>query len=145
MKEQQDHTFPSHSTFHRLGPKATVLQRVCHYAQERGWEDVVKLCTTTSPVEPSTPPQDSVMVGCVYLAKAGKYYKIGRTNAMGRREYELAIQLPQKMKMPHQFKTDDPAGIESYWHAHFASKRQNGEWFALTPDDIGAFRRRKFM
>jgi hypothetical protein len=31
--------------------------------------------------------------GYVYLAKSGRHYKIGRSNSIGRREYELAIQL----------------------------------------------------
>jgi hypothetical protein len=35
-------------------------------------------------------------IGFVYLLKASKFYKIGRSNALGRRERELAIQLPEK-------------------------------------------------
>ena len=46
--------------------------------------------------------------------KSGRYYKVGRSNAVGRRERELAIQLPEKANVVHSIKTDDPAGIESY-------------------------------
>ena len=81
----------------------------------------------------------------MYLLKAGRFYKIGKTNHAGKRERELAIQLPEKATMVHAIKTDDPSGIESYWHQRFAEKRRNGEWFALEGADVAAFRRRRFM
>ncbi len=84
-------------------------------------------------------------LGCVYLMKSGKYYKIGHTMSLGRRAYDLAIQLPEKLTLVHSIKTDDPAGIESYWHKRFLDRHKNGEWYALTAQDVAAFKRRKFM
>ncbi len=77
--------------------------------------------------------------------ESGRFFKIGRSNAVGRREYELAIQLPEKVTRVHSMKTDDPVGIEDYWHRRFADRRKNGEWFELTAQDVAAFKRRKFM
>jgi hypothetical protein len=94
---------------------------------------------------PEVDEADSVpaAVGYVYLLKHGtrREYKIGRTNNALRREGELGIQLPEKLQPVHYIKTDDPAGVESYWHTRFARKRKEGEWFALTAHDVRALKR----
>ena len=84
-------------------------------------------------------------VGFVYLIRSGRFYKIGKTNSAGRRERELAIRLPEKAATVHVTRTDDPNGIEAYWHKRFEAKQKNGDWFELAADDVKAFRRRKFM
>jgi Meiotically Up-regulated Gene 113 (MUG113) protein len=83
-------------------------------------------------------------IGTVYLLRSGKFYKIGRSNSAGRREREIALQLPERAKMVHVIRTDDPPGIEAYWHRRFADSRRNGEWFELSAIDVSVFRR-KFM
>lgn len=83
--------------------------------------------------------------GHVYLLKSGRYYKIGKSNAAGRREYELNVQMPEESKNIHVIRTDDPSGIEAYWHKRFEQKRKKGEWFDLAASDVQAFKRRKFM
>ncbi|MCH9002879.1 MAG: GIY-YIG nuclease family protein [Planctomycetes bacterium] len=86
-----------------------------------------------------------LQMGFVYLMKFQQLYKIGRSNATGRRERELAIQFPDQTKMVHTIKIDGPVGIERYWHQRFESKRGNGEWFKLDRTDVAAFKQRKFM
>jgi Meiotically Up-regulated Gene 113 (MUG113) protein len=84
-------------------------------------------------------------IGFAYLLKATKYFKVGRSSSFERRSRELAIQLPEKAEAVHVIRTDDPVGIELYWHRRFESKRKNGEWFELNAQDVKAFKRRKFM
>jgi hypothetical protein len=148
LKARRVRGFPSHNTFERLGGKAQRLRKLAAYCREQGnRDDVLALCESAI-VDP--PParddrRDDELLGFVYLLKSGKFYKLGKTNCLGRRERDLAIQLPEKSKTVHAIRTDDPAGIEAYWHQRFEAKRMNGEWFDLSADDVRAFRRRKFM
>jgi hypothetical protein len=150
MRGAREKSFPSHGVFHRLGSKKQLIAKVLAYCQARsGFEDVIALCQPYAASGPAPEPTERLAapetIGFVYLMKSGKYYKVGRSNAVGRRERELAIQLPDKASTVHTIRTDDPIGIEAYWHRRFEARRLNGEWFALTAADITAFKRRKFM
>jgi len=151
LRARTEPGFPWHNTFARFGPKRALATRLREFATARGYEDVVVLCDgvasrTGNPIPSADDdPQPESVLGYVYLMRSGRYYKVGRSNAVGRRERELAIQLPEKANVIHSIKTDDPAGIESYWHSRFRDRRKNGEWFELTAKDVAAFKRRKFM
>src|SRR6267378_76138 len=134
LKRQSDADFPDPLTF---GSKPELVKRVAAYCENRvGYEDVLSLCGQYIPPRATKAPENAEDVageiGFVYLMKSGKFYKLGRSNAAGRREYELGIQLPEKLKTVHVIRTDDPAGIETYWHSRFEAKRKNGEWFDLS-------------
>ncbi len=89
--------------------------------------------------------EDSLESGHVYLLKHDKVYKIGRSTDAARRYKEIKVQMPMKTEEIHVIETDDPVGIEAYWHKRFAKKRLKGEWFSLSKSDIKAFKRRRFM
>ena len=128
-----------------MGDFDAITERLRSFCSARAdFADILALLPAAPAVSIQT-KQPETELGFVYLMKMGSAYKIGRTNSTGRREYELAIQLPEKATIIHEIKTDDPVGIEKYWHSRFAEKRRNGEWFALTATEVSIFRRRKFM
>lgn len=146
MRRRSSPEFPSHGAIARLGKKAQLAHLVVEYCESRaGFDDVADLCRPIAAPPGSTGDEGAsdAREGVVYLMRSGTHYKIGRSNSVGRREYELAIQLPERLELVHSIETDDPVGIERYWHTRFADRRANGEWFALTRADVAAFRRRK--
>jgi hypothetical protein len=149
IRKRADASFPNEKVFDaHFGSRQSLRLAVVQFCQTHtGFEDVLALCGNVPAKAPTKKATKAALVvlGFVYLMKSGKHYKVGKTNATGRREYELAIQLPERLSTVHVIKTDDPDGIEAYWHRRFASKRRNGEWFELSSDEVQAFRRRTFM
>ncbi|HKN88610.1 MAG TPA: GIY-YIG nuclease family protein [Nitrospiraceae bacterium] len=115
LKAKSDPQFPSHNTFGGLGKKSEFIGHLLDFCRDRK-------------------EYESVVTLCERYA-----------GCAGRREYELALQLPEKAVTLHIIRTDDPIGIEASWHQRFDTQRKNGEWFDLFSDDVAAFKRRKFM
>lgn len=150
LERRADPTVPWQSVLaRRLGATAEerAAKLVDYCRRHPGLEDVaaIAIAAAARPRVPAAGTTSSLPEGTVYLFKSGRYFKIGRTNAAGRRERELAILMPDKGGIVHSITTDDPAGIEAYWHQRFSAKRKNGEWFDLDAGDLRAFKRRRFM
>lgn len=142
--------FPWDRAFRRLGKKPEMAQKILNYcASNPGYEDVIEICKEvlgpSEKKDDSDSEKDDLKFGYVYLMKSGQYYKIGKSDCVEKRNYEIGIKLPEELKIVHKIKTDDPTGIEAYWHNRFADKRIRGEWFDLSNSDIKTFKRRKFM
>lgn len=152
IKHRNDPKFPSHDVFRsHLGKKTQLVSKVKEYClAHKGFEDVLSLCdaiNTTSKAINEEKASIQFTEGFVYLGwmRNTRFYKIGCTNNLDRRRREMNVNAPEETDIIHSIRTDDPVGIEAYWHKRFKERRKNGEWFELTPSDIKAFRRRNFM
>jgi hypothetical protein len=83
--------------------------------------------------------------GVVYLLKAGPFYKIGKAQDFSKRLRQIKLQLPYPVESVHTISCGDISHVERYWHKRFASKKQNGEWFILTNEDVAEFAANKRM
>src|SRR6478609_1004056 len=73
----------------------------------------------------------------VYLFKAGDFYKIGFSGDPSKRLKDIQSSCPLPVEIIRTWIHGDAANIEMDLHALFASKRLEGEWFALDESDLG--------
>jgi hypothetical protein len=135
--------FPNEKTFHTyFGTKENLLSNLRVWVQGKpDYQDIAQMFGPEVDGEKGSVLKE----GLVYLIKSGAHYKIGRSDELERRVKEIRIALPEAATLVHSIRTDDPSGIEAYWHKRFAERRANGEWFKLSNEDIRAFKRRKFQ
>lgn len=145
MRRTTHRDFPSHSTvYNHFRTNADLIAAMADLASsDEVWSDLSGLLPTK--ITTSSPPRTKAKEGFVYLLKSGQHYKVGRSDNVERRLREVKVSLPEAVTLIHAIRTDDPVGIEAYWHRRFADKRANGEWFSLTGDDVRAFQRRTYQ
>lgn len=144
MYSREHEDFPGHSTFaNHFGNKAELVATFSNWVRKNDeFGDLIDLL-------PEPDDQESVeergKEGLVYLLRSGKFFKIGRSDDLERRIKQISVALPDEVTLEHAIRTDDPPGIEAYWHRRFADRRRNGEWFSLSATDVRAFKRRRFQ
>lgn len=144
-KAREDKTFPGERALYSEGKEGLLRRSVCYCEERAAFEDVLALCNADLKDSKAAVVEKKAKLntGYVYLMRSGKHHKIGRTISLGSRERQLAIKIPVPPTTIHSIETDDPSGVEAYWHRRFAEKRGEGEWFSLSPEDIQAFKRWK--
>jgi hypothetical protein len=144
----KDSSFPSYEAFLTVaGGKFSNLPNIAReFCLANGISDLLHLIPQSNTFAASeAKPTSRAVAGYVYLLKHGQHYKIGRSNDTARRRREISLLLPEELEHVHVIETDDPEGIEAYWHRRLASKRVRGEWFALASEDVAAFKRRRYQ
>ena len=137
--------FPYRAIWRHFGSMEDMHRRLKRWATDSD-ENADLAAMLTPRVSRSELKNNRPAEGHVYLIRWGANYKIGRGDQLERRVKEVRTGLPESGSLVHAIRTDDPSGIEAYWHRRFADRRaENGEWFKLTSSDVVAFKRRKFQ
>jgi hypothetical protein len=153
IRRRNDSEFPSTSALYRhFGTRLKIVESVLDSCKANNdFNDITGICLPLcETLKAGEILNESISCtskekGHVYLLKCDKVYKIGKSIDPSRRYKEIKIQMPQTPEEIHVIETDDPSGIEAYWHNRFKDKRQKGEWFKLSADDVKAFKKLKFM
>lgn len=139
--------FPSYGTIKRRWDMLELASAVAEYCKSAGRRADFELAHSYVISRPEPTSKDHPMgaaeapLGHVYMQRHGSDYKIGFTKSLSRRGRQIQLELPQETELVHSILTDDPAGVEAYWHKRFAVKRTRGEWFRLTKSDVASFKR----
>jgi hypothetical protein len=142
-----DAAFPSGGAFERLGSKLELMDRLRAFCQATdGYADVPGILDFSQRAARTEhgPAADAPADGYVFVLQSGKHCKFGFCDASGRAAFE-AEQAAQGAKAVHIIRSDDPQGIAAYWQQRFADRKTRSDWFVLTPEDVLAVKRRKFM
>ena len=135
--------FPGHSTFtNHFGNKRDLVAALARLVRDdEEFADLADLLPQPAADAAGHRPAE----GLVYLRKSGRHYRISHSHQPRRRTNETDAGLPEPPDVVHVIRTDDPSGIEAYWHRRFAAQRVRGEWFRLAGADVRAFKRRGFQ
>lgn len=153
VKHLNDSSYPSSATFYKkLGLTGDLAQSILDYIGDKDdYDDVKNICLPVIEKYAVSDKSDEAgkTVEEVYMYKyknQSQPIKVGRSKDVERRGEEIVIGAHDKAVLIHSIKTDDPSGVENYWHRRFRKsgrEEYNNEWFRLKPEDVKAFKRWK--
>ncbi|AQQ52292.1 GIY-YIG nuclease family protein [Planococcus lenghuensis] len=93
-----------------------------------------------------SPFPDGKAPGYVYFVQEylNGTFKIGKTKNIEKRMNVFGVKLPFENQLVFLIKCADHHQAEAVFHKHFADKRLEGEWFALTKEDVTWVREGKY-
>jgi len=148
-ERKRDHAFPSLSVVRRLRKSGALEKLIIELSEASGQFSIASMIAKKRlPIQADNIDIESGerVTGFVYLLRSGRKYKIGKSIDPSRRYREVRLELPDETRQVHTIPTDDPTGIEKYWHERFAEKRiRKTEFFTLDSRDVQAFKRRKYQ
>lgn len=149
LERRRDSSFPSLNVIRRLRKTGEFQSKLMDHCANRQDLARVKAIAAQQPMpDMDEKPSNgrAPVQGYVYMMRSGRRYKIGHTNSPVRRHREVRLELPDPTYLVHSIETDDPKGIEAYWHHRFDAKRvRDTEFFKLDASDVAAFKRRKYQ
>jgi hypothetical protein len=149
LARRRDSSFPSLKVIRRLRREGNLPGKLLAHCNNRPeLKNVVEIAARQASSEPleDNSYKRAPIQGYVYMMRSGRRYKIGHSNSPARRHREVRLDLPDPTILVHSIETDDPNGIEAYWHRRFDQKRiRDTEFFRLDASDIAAFKRRKYQ
>lgn len=147
IERRRNSSFPSVQVIRRVKKALPFASRIVSYCTDQvDLTEVKRIANEVakSELDDTSDQRSSLVTGYVYMMKSGRRYKIGHTNSPSRRHREVRLDLPEPTLIVHTIATDDPVGIEKYWHERFRDKRvRDTEFFDLEKNDVSAFKRWK--
>jgi hypothetical protein len=139
VERHRNQAFPSSEAYIRRGRGVMLEHALREWCQTTGnFPELVQ----TLKQSPSAPYVAAPVVrGYVYMLRAGNRIKIGKESTEGARQAAAGTWL-ENPTVIHRIPTDDPEGVEKYWHERFKKqgKHVKGELFNLSAADIAAFK-----
>lgn len=106
------------------------------HAQENAKPEPIVKADLTPDFELDDPKRTSVWGWIYFIMAENGLVKIGRSDNIVKRYGELRSMSPVKLELFHAVTTSNCINAEAWLHAQFAIRRDHGEWFNISAEDL---------